>query len=128
VSDTPQSNILAQPWEQVTLTVFFQDGLTIDSVDQVVRREDLQESVREGLLAQARETERPDLQEKAETYEMSQDEFRTHVLRVVDKALKTSVQVDAGHAHELRFLPPWAVREVVVSIDNLAPRIVIPQP
>lgn len=116
-----QTKLLDQPWEDVTITFRYQDGRKIPERAITLNRAEVEAEERKNLADQGAD---PAI---VEAHELTPDEFQLRILGNAERMATSSIRVPGDAPHTFRILPPWAVREVEISVNNLASKIVLPR-
>ena len=105
------STPLEQPWEDVTIELLYFDGLKKESRTIHLLRADVEGQEREHY-------------EEGPDYVLSPEEFQRRILTNVEGMVVSPLRVLGEKPHQFKILPPSAVLEVRVSVNNVEPRIV----
>lgn len=103
-------------WTDVTIKRVVVDRGKVIEVATNIRQQEV-EAEQRALIKQSDE-------EVAESFTLDNSSFQAGVMRAVRGMFDTPVQVAAQNSNELRFLPPSAIKEVTVTINNLGSVIV----
>lgn len=129
MNDTPDPTPLAD-WEDVTLTLLYVNGREVGSQQVRIVRSEVEAEERADATARAHEVYHQDddrlagaLEEIAE-WTLSAEEFRDRILRNAQRMVTSPVQVAGKEPHEFKILPPWAVKGLLIEVNNLKSRIV----
>lgn len=125
------SEHLDQPWEDVTVTLYYQDGNKLSSKAFRVNRAEQEERERKEMLQAIDgpaypEEDRDTAIKEAEAHVLSPADFRKRILVNAEHMVTSATRVPGAEPHEVRVLPPWAMREVRIEVHNLESRILTP--
>lgn len=125
MSSTPTiNNPLDQPWEDVTISLVYRDGNTVQTRPARAIRAEVEADDRAKYIAQAEAMGDEQAIEAAASYELTPEEFERRITANVERMVVSPLFLKGKQPHEFRLLPPWAILEIVVTVNNAAPRIV----
>ena len=117
-------------WEDVTLTLLFANGnkvghQTVRLVRSEIEAQERQEATdRANEVYAADDPRKADVLEEIEAFTLTPAEFQDRILRNAQRMVTSPVQVAGNEPHEFKILPPWAVKGLVIEVNNLKSRIV----
>ena len=128
MTDTPDFTPIAD-WEDVTLTLLYADGNKAHTRVVNLVRSEVEAEQREDAIAQAHETypegeQLADMLREIESWTMTTEEFRTRILNNAQRMVTSPLQVPGKEPHQFKILPPWAVRGLLIEVNNLRSKIV----
>ena len=129
MTETPDHTPIAD-WEDVTLTLLFANGNKAASQTVRIVRAEVEAEERADAEQRARDAypegdERlPLMLQEIADWELTPEEFRDRILRNAQRMVTSPVQVPGNEPHEFKILPPWAVRGLLIEVNNLKSRIV----
>ena len=108
--DTPR-DLFQNIWTDITITRKVLDRNKVIEISTNIRKDEVEEEQRSLIRNQDEEV--------AESFTLDNTSFQAGIMRAIQGMLSTPVQVAGERSNEMRFLPPSAVKEVVVTVNNL---------
>lgn len=112
---TQKTVVDPQQWEDVSIRLLYMDGNKVKHREVRLNRAQIEAEERTAM------GETP---EDEEDFAFSPLQFKAYVFQAAQKLVTEPVVLTFGNENQhVRVLPPWATREVQITVNNLASRI-----
>jgi hypothetical protein len=118
---TSERDLFDNIWTDVTITKLILDRGKVITQEVNVKKDDIEEEHREDIRSSAPDGENDEV---AADFSMPNTMFQAAIMRSVKAMFEMPVSVEGQHNNEIRFLPPTAIKEVVVTVNNLGQVII----
>lgn len=103
-------------WTDVTLTKIILDRNKIVTQEINIRKDEVEKEQKDAIRHTAPDEEADRL---IADYSLDNHVFQAAVMRSIKTMFEMPVTMDGEHSNEIRLLPPSAIKEVVLTVNNL---------
>ena len=116
----PTRDLFDNIWTDVTLTKVILDRNKIVTQEILIRKDDIEQEQRDEILRMDDE----DAVDLAAAYELPNSAFQAAIMRSIKSMFEMPVSMDGEATNEIRLLPPSAIKEIVLTVNNLGQVII----